>query len=102
MKTATQARLQVVLAAIRENRAYLKTFNGNRLVTGYSHDTGWAITNNGGGQMNQQSYMVCLDAIIIADAPVFEDVRTVKESTFEFNGKQCNAVEHGVERVWKW
>ncbi|MHC4088680.1 MAG: hypothetical protein ACYSVY_00100 [Planctomycetota bacterium] len=38
------ALLDKIYKAIREERAFLDTFVGQRLVIGYNHSTGWART----------------------------------------------------------
>jgi len=57
-----QQQLEEVRRAIREGRAYLKTFAGVRNVTAYNDATGWAMTSNG-AWMDQRSFMVTLDDI---------------------------------------
>ena len=64
-KAARDARLVEVHAAIADGRAYLDTYCGRRKVTGYRDDTGWAITNNTGSSLNQQSFYICLESIKI-------------------------------------
>jgi len=55
----------IIKKAIREGRAYLHTFVGERKVTSYNWETGWAITNNTGDYYDQRSFMVCPDQIKI-------------------------------------
>lgn len=101
--TATRNELlNKVAKAIREKRAYLETFCGKRLVTGYNDATGWAITNNTGSFMNQQSFMVCLESIKISEKPCFEDRRVIKHSSFVFEGRTVPVTSNEIERVWNW
>jgi hypothetical protein len=59
-----QQQIEEVRRAIREGRAYLKTFAGVRNVTAYNDATGWAMTSNG-AWMDQRSFVVILDDIKI-------------------------------------
>jgi precorrin-4 methylase len=52
--------------AIDQGKAVLKTHLGILKVTGYRHDTGWAVTSNG-GWMDQKSFMVCVSDILIEE-----------------------------------
>lgn len=64
-KAAREARLVEIGEAIREGRAYLDTFQGRKKVKTYDDNSGWAVTNDGGGWLNDQSFMVCLESIRI-------------------------------------
>jgi hypothetical protein len=50
--------------AIKAGHAVLKTHLGILKVTGYRHDTGWAVTSNG-NWMDQRSFMICVNDILI-------------------------------------
>jgi hypothetical protein len=96
------ARLVALGNAIAEKRAYLETFQGKRLVVSYNDETGWAMTNNTGAYLYGASFMVCLEAIKIAAAPVYTDRPVVKRWTYTIDGRTCEATETTTERVWNW
>jgi len=98
----TTTRLDEVRQAIREGRAYLKTFVGNRVVTGYDHSTGWAVTNNTGRDTDRQSLLVTLDSIRISSSPCIEDRPIVRHSSFEHNGKRIPVTNYETERYFHW
>ena len=102
MDATRQSRLETVHKAISENRAYLDTAWGKRLVISYRDDSGWAVTNNTGSTTDQRSFMVTLESIQITNKPCFEDRRTVKHSSFEYEGKTIPVTSSEVERVWNW
>jgi hypothetical protein len=65
LKRQAAPRLAEIGEAIREKRAYLDTFVGRRIVTGYDYDSGNCITNNGGGWLDDRHFMVCMESIKI-------------------------------------
>jgi hypothetical protein len=52
--------------AIEERRAFLDTFNGREVVTGYNASEGWAYVGSG---VTRHSYCVCPGQIKIAATP---------------------------------
>jgi len=67
-KAARDAQLVELGRAIVEGRAFLDTFQGRKKVVGYDDRNGWATTNDGGGYLNNQGWMVCLDRFVILPA----------------------------------
>lgn len=59
--TTRNARLETVMCAIREGRAFL----GDRPVVSYDDETGRAVTQINGDYWSQRTYMVVLDKIEI-------------------------------------
>lgn len=62
-----EEQLAKVREAISQGLAYLHTFRGIRKVTGYNPQSGWAVTNNTGDRMDQSSFMVSVDQILIGE-----------------------------------
>ena len=67
-RNARNARLETVMEAIRDGRAYLDTAFGRYHVTGYNDETGYCVTVPDGNRdswMHRRTFLVTLESIKI-------------------------------------
>jgi len=96
----TSKNLTTIYEAIREGRAYLDTAFGKQLIVAYRD--GWATTNNSGDWLDERSFLVCDDAILIAPRSIRTKRRVVKHYSFLFEGRQIPVTSSEIETTWEW